>query len=112
MLTPGLVEVQSPGNGLDDPGGGSDRPSLFEPGVVVHRYLGQLRHFLTAKPGYAPDPAIGRESRALGIHLAARTAEEVGQLSVSFSHRPILRPGRQHAPGTLRPRQRWASYVT
>ena len=89
MLTSGLVEVQGPGDGLNDPGGGSDWPPLLEPCVVIHRYLGQLRYFLPAKPGYAPDPAIGRKSRALRIHLAARAAEEVGELSVSFGHRPI-----------------------
>jgi hypothetical protein len=62
----GVVELQGPGECLDDAVRGAGEITALEADVVIHAHPGEHRDFLTAQPGNAPVAAIDRQSGLFG----------------------------------------------
>src|SRR5690606_30445550 len=75
----GRIELQGPGQVLQERSGNADLAALLEPGVPGQPDPGQRGHLFAPKPGGTPAPARG-EPDLLGRDALAPTAQEVGQL--------------------------------
>jgi NAD(P)-dependent dehydrogenase (short-subunit alcohol dehydrogenase family) len=83
----GLVQLQRPGQGMQDVVGDPTQIATLHLGVVVDTHPGQERHLLAAQPGDAPVAAIGGQAGLLRRHPGPPGGQELADL-VALVHAP------------------------
>jgi hypothetical protein len=63
----GRVELEHPGQGVEDRFRGAGVPALFQPGVVVDAHPGELGHLLAAQTPYPSTGLTGMAGEARGL---------------------------------------------
>jgi len=79
MRVLGRIEVEHPGQRVEDARRGRDVTALLEPGVPGEPDPGQLRDLLAPQTGRAA-PAVDRQAEALRRRALAMVAQELGEL--------------------------------
>ena len=89
----GLVELQRPGQGLEDPGGCAGDLAALEAGVVLDAEPSQRRDLAAAQSGHPP-AAGGRKSDLIRGDASATSSEELAHFltTPALSTTPSLGP--------------------
>ena len=66
MVAFGVVQLQRPGDALEDGVGGAGEVAAFHPDVVVDADPGEHRHLLPAQPCHPAVAAIGGQAGLFG----------------------------------------------
>src|SRR5215212_11056361 len=76
----GVVELQRPGQRLQDALGDAAETAAFEPGVVIDADAGEQRDLLPAQPSHPAVAAVHRQASPLRSDLGAPGGEEIADL--------------------------------
>src|SRR6185437_13270906 len=93
------VEVEGAGDAVEHLVGDAADVAAFEPGVVLDRDAGQLRHLVPAQSGHPAPAAVAGQAGLLGGDLGTPGGQELPDLAADVLHAGHVSEARQAARG-------------